>query len=290
MDNLPVELLREIIELAAESDLIQAALLSSVSSQFHTWAQPALCRTVIALEEGYESMPPQLNRTWLETNGRHVRGVLVWGFEDPLSLFELCPHITEFSVWWTDLVELLPVISKLPIRKITSDFSSLFGTSYLHVEQGRSQLFQNVTHLEVIDAQQSWLYIQGLTELPQLTHFAFPEAEYVRSVRDQHNEDTSAIVHDILRSCPRLKVLVMFVQGVSSDSDEHSPEEEEPVEAEVPFRCDEPRMIAIESTIPRWEDWVKGRFSYRNAWEVAEKVVQRNWQRRQLESTRVTTS
>ncbi|TFK69467.1 hypothetical protein BDN72DRAFT_840318 [Pluteus cervinus] len=191
-------------------------------------------------------MPPHLSDTWLEQNGHHVRRVtFLQDLPKYPNFFNVCPHITDLTAYRIDLSGLVrTTISKLPLRRITADIDSF----------------------EVIETPKSWNQIHGLAELPQLTHFAFPEGPFIRHIRDEDSKP-SKIAQEILRNCRRLKLVVL----IRKDDDDWD-QQDEANPSVLPFECDDPRMVAIQRSSDLWS----GVPRERDAWVIAEEMVQRN--------------
>ncbi|KAF7354282.1 Tyrosinase central domain-containing protein [Mycena venus] len=219
--KLPVELERLAFEYAAETRS-EIPNLILVAQRVRVWLEPLLY-TVLQLSSPHlaatvlkslETKPAQ----FLASTVRHV---LVYASTDTLDpeAFERfltsCPGIVTLSITGSITgPNLLPALGNMRIQRLSVDLGELFFRYQCEVEEEKEEefgvnldhpLFATVSHLDIMDDSdiedselegQEWL--QNLSTLPALTNLAFS------TTPNPH------IVHSILGSCPRLRVLVVL--------------------------------------------------------------------------------
>jgi len=155
-----------------------------------------------------------------------------------------CPNLQDLAIWLRPIKFLLPILEKLPLKRLSADFANLVHDDYL------SSTFSNITHLDVVRFYGcTWKEWEVLSELPQLSHLI------VGFLVDLD------VLSNLLRYAAHLQVLIFMPgqEGVMErfDDDQHKI-----------CHIDNDRLVLLYS--PQYpglvEDWVKGGESGLDNW------------------------
>ncbi|KAJ7121819.1 hypothetical protein C8R43DRAFT_1112098 [Mycena crocata] len=205
---LPVELEREIFEIAARSRPGSIPTLVLVASRVKFWVEPFLYRTIILdeytqLVEGYPALScrsfPRVAQgkpsSLFRDSVRHLLlSVVVEGI-DVHCFLTTCSQIENlFLMGHHRLPIYLPAIAALPLKRLHCNLDDLFP-SYSQISFTH-QLFSHLTHLWHLSHVGDPAIWPGLALLPHLTHLAF------------NSEDFIPLFLTFLDTCKSLRVLV----------------------------------------------------------------------------------
>ncbi|KAJ7669842.1 hypothetical protein DFH06DRAFT_1468610 [Mycena polygramma] len=188
---LPIDLERELFDIAALSRPLGIPKLMLVAWRVKTWVEPLLYRTIVVWRSGpYAPPPPAIaghplfyRKTLLpivESKGRSffkdsVRHFFVDQiFEDDTeiqSILSVCTGIE--NLWIFEILpHLLPLVDDLPLERLHCGFFNLLAFKQLDFTH---RLFSRLTHYEVIDypSEEDFEVWRGLALIPNLTHLAF---------------------------------------------------------------------------------------------------------------------
>ncbi|TFK66913.1 hypothetical protein BDN72DRAFT_127077 [Pluteus cervinus] len=269
MDELPLEIVQEIIECSARSNRHQAATLSRVSRAVNDWVRPHLLKSLIYYEDSEEdrNFHPVPSLSWFETNGKYVRNML-WrsGVAKLPPILELCPHLENLALWTyiseANATVLLPILSTLPLRQISVNLQALFSGSDFQNEQGRNSMFRCITHLDIIQRCTEWSQIEGTAQLPCLTHLSILQPS-----------DNVGAVSGALEHCARLRILallrfstIQYQRNVRHIAEENA----------ILCHCSDPRVVGL--MVEVIGDWDAGAMGGRDMWVIAEEIVAKRLQ------------
>ncbi|TFK64837.1 hypothetical protein BDN72DRAFT_846247 [Pluteus cervinus] len=261
MDDLPLELWQTIVEISASSSSSQAASLSEVSGLFHSWVRPIQFR----IFQGYKlrvTSPGFLEAAWFEKNGKYIQD-LIWELEarQLLPLLSSCPNLQNFALWYSgddDLSSFLPILTTIQPRRLSLNLPALFSDSLFTRMHAQDAAFRNLTHLDLISNIDEWAEIEGIGELPSLTHLAYS------------GEFPLEIVHAVLKYCKTLQVLVLLPTLLPQpDWPVFEPETVKGIEFDA--NSDDPRIVVFVCRFR--EDWEKGAQGGKDMWLMAEEIV-----------------
>lgn len=166
------------------------------------------------------------------------------------ELLKHCPFIENLAVWEpSSNVLSASLVSSLQLRRLSIGMESLFGDSR---PDFRHHPFPNLTHLEILEQQTSWSFIEDISLLESLSHLAFNEC----SGRDA--------VEGALKHCKRLRVVIHL------DGDPAEGWFEALSESEV-------RVVVFPNDLSGrgWEnDWDAGTTGGDDVWARADAVVE----------------
>ncbi|TFK66914.1 hypothetical protein BDN72DRAFT_843689, partial [Pluteus cervinus] len=212
---------------------------------------------------------PVPSLSWFETNGKYVRNML-WrsGVAKLPPILELCPHLENLALWTyiseANATVLLPILSTLPLRQISVNLQALFSGSDFQNEQGRNSMFRCITHLDIIQACSMWSHIEGVAQLPCLTHLSL-----------SRRSDNSGAVFGALEQCKQLKILALVRSSTKRyERDIRRSAEEEPMQ----YDCLDPRVVAL--LVEVIGDWETGSSGGPDMWVTAEEIVAKRLEER----------
>ncbi|KJA18317.1 hypothetical protein HYPSUDRAFT_205437 [Hypholoma sublateritium FD-334 SS-4] len=183
--RLPVELERQIVELAAMGSLKSAASLMLVSQRMRKWIEPILY-SVFRLDGWGKPYPPcyatvkarsGLNTTDnspLEQYGQYILHLYIRGrsARTVTKILRNCPHVENLMIWMVVGVDtmLVEVLEARPLKKLSIhavDFLLLYDD-----QPPTRPLALSVTHLDLMEVHDfgegvNW---QTVVTLPNLTH------------------------------------------------------------------------------------------------------------------------
>ncbi|KAJ7431697.1 hypothetical protein B0H11DRAFT_1941338 [Mycena galericulata] len=191
-DGFPVELEREIFEIAALQYPQVIPTLLRVACRVRIWCVPTTYRSRRAdaakdrtsdvlsfkgdkLSPGLEISVPKPDSIFLEG----VHSLLLYqsvDSEDMLAILRICAKTTNLSVY-NDNVDpsLCPYISAMPLKKLAINFRRLMSNP-VRLQDTCGELFSHLTHLDIITAvgdEEPWEQWSSLSHLPSLTHLSF---------------------------------------------------------------------------------------------------------------------
>ncbi|KAJ7119930.1 hypothetical protein C8R43DRAFT_1241712 [Mycena crocata] len=221
----PVDLEREIFEMAAHTRSVPIPTLMLVAWRMREWLEPLLYRTItlprLGIQDGEEKVDgyPLFNDHTLEKMlaskpseflGRSVKNLCLNGVsvDIAISMLSACVGVKNLWISSEQLEECLPLVAQLPLTRLYCDVELLFGWRR-HIDFTHP-MFRRITHLELfdtvdddddtVDDMQVVEFWSGLALLPTLTHLAF------------NDEDFLPLCPTLLRTCPTLRVLVIMIQ------------------------------------------------------------------------------
>ncbi|KAJ7059751.1 hypothetical protein C8F01DRAFT_218341 [Mycena amicta] len=269
--RLPRELERAIFELAAETHPSTVVVLLRVAHRVQEWTEPFLYRIVrVENSKRFDAFLRALRSKpapFLNSSVRHVllEAVIACTVEICLEIISKCRGITTIGTTnsFTGL-DALAALNALPnLRHLTVSLRELFAEEgskdWDKVRINPSEpAFAHVTHLVLHDSMRfnSHVVIPALPGLPRLTHLRLMLHGLT------HND-----VHDILSSCPRLKVLLLT-------SNSRRP----PFDDVQGYPLEDPRLVwALTSNTYNhfWSDWERGVLGLVDLWTLAEELVDR---------------
>ncbi|KAJ7241651.1 hypothetical protein C8J57DRAFT_1369050 [Mycena rebaudengoi] len=195
--SLPLELEREIFEIAATHYPQTMPALLLVAQRVLRWIEPLLYRTLVMGREGCRLDPTALLHIQPATL-KHVQNLLVWGTftcrSDLLRVLPLCGGVQRLAFFETASAP--PVLPALEKMQLPVQYLSLITTSALDLLDPTRPLFRMLTHLDMIDGVAEGPLDFNFAELPALTHLSM------------HGDRRPPFFFALLVSCPRLHVLV----------------------------------------------------------------------------------
>lgn len=248
---LPLELLQDIFELAACSDVSVASRLSTVCRTTHRWTEPLLFHTVIL--ETPRALKAFLNAIsdkpagFVSARVKHL-GIFTPGPSKAIArVLQLCAGVTSLACG----VPLPPNI-QLPANPLVSREQHLLGLS-CRQDWDASALDPSVTHLRVHLTRSDWTpeRLAQLRRLSSLTHMAVICRQSPNAL-----DDVLPILQDILEHVPSLDILLVQVTGRPKRGTKSLVEELNTLASSK-----EPRLVAETapfSVVRQWEDASRG--------------------------------
>ncbi|KAJ6487631.1 hypothetical protein C8R45DRAFT_253508 [Mycena sanguinolenta] len=277
--ELPVELEREIFELAASTDVATALRLAVVARRVQAWVEPIIYSTVVVAHAPGFDYQTQYSRNVLRRRvkdsskaassnqppiprfirtipsrpasffARHVKSLHIGNLSELelLTLLSTCTGISELA-WWAS--------------KVTPDIAAAFGSIYLRrLSVDSSFSFKDlnfptlakITHLDLNFCNYSSPTLPPLGHFPVLTHLSVAyDMAAPPSWRD-----------DVLDSCPRLRIFLLFCDNLFLEE-----------LSGLRQRHADIRVVVIQRPVGSWTaSWVH------DAWPLAESIVR---ERREL--------
>ncbi|KAJ7665897.1 hypothetical protein DFH06DRAFT_262227 [Mycena polygramma] len=281
--DLPVELEREIFELAASTDVRTALRLAIVARRVQAWVEPIIYSRVVVAHPPGVSAQTQYSRSILRTArrlksskepnqipalrfirtipfrpasffARHVKCLQIGNLSEPelITILSACTGISQLG-WWSS--QLTPPVAatfnSLVLRRLSIDSSFDFAKFY---DIARSP-FTNVTHLDISFE----IYFSQATPLgspPVLGRF--PALTHLSVLHHVHTSTTTATWCDaVLKACPRLNILLRFSDTLYYEELSH-----------VRPRHPDLRVVVMASPVGSWTaHWVH------DSWPLAENIV-----------------
>ncbi|KAF9813563.1 hypothetical protein IEO21_05495 [Rhodonia placenta] len=231
--ELPIELVLEILEIAAASSHLSAAAISRVSSWARKLALPCLFETllypVITLNEINWTSGQYFTKPYIPRHlpgpsiplplhvGHHVRNLWVERGNrgspmDEINLFDICPDVEHLAIQSSSIGALYTTCragSRFPcsVRRVTMITPS--PRYEIHVLDGLrlangSLFLHNITHLHMLDLRMS-TYVP-YDRLPNLTHLAVPYLDLGANIAQEPLRTPNGVLDH-----PPLKMLVLTV-------------------------------------------------------------------------------
>ncbi|KAJ7466668.1 hypothetical protein B0H11DRAFT_1733189 [Mycena galericulata] len=218
---LPVELEKEIFEIAAYSRPLCIPKLMLVAWRVKIWVEPLLYRIVVLLGdldclcleemEGYpyedDKIFTRIQSTPTSVFRNSVRHLCLNLIFEPVAEFILSASPGVEDLWIVSYgagnTSLLPIIGPLPLKRLHCCLEALFipetQIDFAH------QLFSHLTHLEIFtdnnpEVTQPW---SEIALIPHLTHLSFNDV------------DLLSLSLNILNTCKSLQVLVFLMFYIS---------------------------------------------------------------------------
>ncbi|KAJ7443156.1 hypothetical protein FB451DRAFT_1437844 [Mycena latifolia] len=203
----PLDLERDIFETTALVHPSTIPGLLRVARRIHIWIEPFLYRVVqVGKDPPYSAMGSAILRatkskpaSFFHNAVRHLVLVIsaTWTFQEAVEVLKVCTGLEGFASEGDFLdPTLLPILEKLPLRRLSTDLYRLFD-GYESIDLTHP-LFTSLTNLEILDPiyDDDTRIIAYLPALPALTHLRLSD-----NVPWKH-------VETLLADCPRLEVLI----------------------------------------------------------------------------------
>ncbi|PPQ97927.1 hypothetical protein CVT26_002972 [Gymnopilus dilepis] len=254
--QLPLELEREVFEIAAQSGSLQCtAELCLVARRVREWVEPFLYEMLIfssydAFPSIYQDDDPDLRKLpAYSTATSHAQHVFLEGLDSRVVMEILlhCTQVTNVSIWacrGVNAYTIGTILKSRPIERLSMNFEDLFPLDCSF----NPAFFPHLTHLELVDMDPIWERCKKLILLPKLTHLSltFPPLMFAQQA---------------LENCRNLRILILKHLGTNN-----------------PFQV-LAANIRVVSTRLLWttreniENWKEGAQGGRDFWQEAEEVV-----------------
>ncbi|KAJ7779619.1 hypothetical protein B0H16DRAFT_1682996 [Mycena metata] len=198
--RLPLELERNIFEMAALSFRSSIPLYLQVAHRIHEWIEPILYNTLIIewprRPQMNEHIPTPADCRTVEFLASNVRQLNVYGSfpDDQLyALLNACKGARDIALWVPfPRPDLVPLLHAIPLERLSVEPRYLFG-GVLRMDFTH---FAALTHLDIRNAAfNDWRLYSGLAHAPALTHLSF---------RDKFQ---SSVLRGALAHCTKLRAL-----------------------------------------------------------------------------------
>ncbi|KAJ7059740.1 hypothetical protein C8F01DRAFT_1254651 [Mycena amicta] len=273
--HLPLELEREIFELAAGNHPEMVVQLIRVAHRVLEWTEPFLYRTVrVQNSPAFTSFQRVLLTKPPAFLAASVRHVLFEALREctPAICIEIlskCPGIINVgtSTRFTG-PKALSWLGTLPnLRYLAVSIAELFGakTSMYGKVIPTEPVFAHVTHLSLHDNMEHThhLVCPALPGMPRLTH--------IRLLLRGLPVDA---VRDILSGCARLQLLLLTHYEATYDL------------RHLGYPTNDPRLVFAQASdvyVHFWSDWERGTLGLFDVWALAEETVQKRKRNPNLE-------
>ncbi|KAJ7241561.1 hypothetical protein C8J57DRAFT_1560732 [Mycena rebaudengoi] len=193
---LPLDLEREIFEMAANRypETIPALLL--VAQRVLQWIEPLLYRTLVFIAQESRRDPEAFCPESAKL-AKYVQNMLIWAaprrVDFALRALASCSGIRKLMLFEPRLT-MLPALEKMKLRHLTVDLQGLFGITAI---DSARPLFRALTHLRLLNRPPEL----NFGELPALTHLCLPDYYSL------------GLISSTLANCSRLCVLVIMLWG-----------------------------------------------------------------------------
>ncbi|KAJ7461204.1 hypothetical protein FB451DRAFT_1096140 [Mycena latifolia] len=199
----PLELERQIFEICALSLPISMANLMLVAWRVKAWMEPLLYRTItISQDDSKGRWPVFTSQTLLSSMKTRPASFfkdavhnlcLHDGFRDALAeILSVCTGVE--NLWVTGVkADMLPSFAALLLKQLHGPIDPYFTAFPLD-----HPFFSQITHLELFDFPDDNSIVSRLPLIPNLTHLAFYDPDFIR-----------ACSH-LLETCTSLCVLIYF--------------------------------------------------------------------------------
>ncbi|KAF7373490.1 hypothetical protein MSAN_00558900 [Mycena sanguinolenta] len=254
MSNLPVELQREIFEIAVRSNYKDAALklkLSLVAHHVHFWVDTVFYEIVMILGEASGAEFVEL----IDSKpsgffGPVVKSLLLIGVGASICarILSKCTGIQSFAWWVLGRDDPTLAASQLPLQRLGLAFRDL---AFLIAAHPPPIWLATLTHLETSISERSDGDLKQLRLFPRLTH--------VSLYAPKHSDSYAQMVID---NCPNLQILGMTLGTRDA------------AVATAVSLADSRIVVVLPDSINRpFEDWEAAHFGLPNLWTRAEDVL-----------------
>ncbi|KAJ7175005.1 hypothetical protein C8R43DRAFT_1119035 [Mycena crocata] len=269
---LPVELEREIFEMAARSRVQTIPTLMLVASRVKIWVEPLLYRTLFVSNdraarqipalpwETFQSIARQKPAILLRCSVRHIFLDIPDGVpsQDVIWLFTACSHIENMCITGSPSSQLRQHLSghvPLPLKRLYCDLHDFFlSSSQMNFTH---PLFSHLTHLFHFGRPPPESEILAL--IPHISHLAFYNIFFI------------PLFLDLLNTCKSLLVLVYLDEASDGLPDVNPRRAEHPRYARL---VEALRFVAMKYSNGR-QDWQMGAHRGVDFWSQAEDFVAR---------------
>jgi len=110
------------------------------------------------------------------------------------TLLSFCPNVVQFATWRDRIRPILPVVNRLPLRRLAANFDDFTYEDFL-----TEPLFVKLTHLDVLSfTGDTWdKHFKALIHLPNLTHLSIG------------SEIETGVISQLLLRCRLLQILII---------------------------------------------------------------------------------
>ncbi|KAJ4489873.1 hypothetical protein J3R30DRAFT_3276980 [Lentinula aciculospora] len=255
LQDLPVELERSILEIAARLDLKTAMNLSLVCHQIKDWTQPFIYEMVTLGAGDIALFLRTMEMFPVDFFAQSVKRLCLTVSVKPIDarrILQACTGISSLACWvdfigWTPSIPFRALLHPLPLRRLSIEVAhfkklSLPECAWIH----------SLTCLDLIFWREDSLLISELRFLPALTHLALKFLQHP-------NIEDSALVY-ILSVAPALQALCLVTDEDDLEMFEHT-------------KLVDLRVVCVphpESVID-WEASYRGRL---NMWSQVEGIIE----------------
>ena len=163
---------------------------------------------------------------------------------------EACHNVGNLALWTLiPTREFLPAFEVLSLNKLST---SLEGLSF---EDLKSSAFRNITHLDITAGLDTGPH-HGWPKWRAFSHFTFLTHLAINNINIRENLDE--IIHNLLRDCQRLQIL-LIVEVMNSLDLKNVP-------------VSDPRLILMKIQGYTIEDWIEGANGNEDVWRCAEEI------------------
>ncbi|TFK69466.1 hypothetical protein BDN72DRAFT_959540 [Pluteus cervinus] len=279
--TLPMDVIREIFEFAARGAPDLALTLLLVSPESCEWISALLYRTIIMSREEIQpkGFPHACNNKLVDLYAPKVRHILLDsdGTQHQESGHFIISNLHKFTNAAHISIRSEKAISIESLSIIHPPHLSLSATAILKLVHPTERTlpsvsaFLNMTHLQILawtftfPNPKRWESWQGLADLPQLTHLAFPY-DNSQFKGDYFRQD---LMPGALKNCKKLRVFMFRItwmnHSLQGDPCRLYTDDKDPT-----VHPDHRVVVFVCSYVGEWLHGVRGG---KNAWDMAEEVV-----------------
>ncbi|TFK61272.1 hypothetical protein BDN72DRAFT_904252 [Pluteus cervinus] len=248
--TLPPELERIIFEYTAKKSRRDIPRLMLVAHRISIWLKPILYETIIRPNHQNKLVDYNPPTETLPTYALHVRHLLISVSTEAPEVTQYltsCKNIENLALW--SIVHhpnLLRLISPLHLKRLSINLSALAGRT--HPFEYILPALTHLTHLEIVNQQFGWENIEGIQDIPNLTHLAFNGLKPLSILEDRILDG---------EGCEALEVVVLLEMTVGDLKG---------------LRKEDGRVVCVGGG--NWvDDWEKGTLGEEDFWTRAEFVV-----------------
>ncbi|TFK68811.1 hypothetical protein BDN72DRAFT_897787 [Pluteus cervinus] len=267
INDLPIELQREIFYIAATADLQNATQIVRVARRICAWVQPIIYAMVTLGSQDTELFLRTVHSKPRQFFAAHVKRLCLSvsvSAPNAAHILTVCTGVRDLAFWVdflgaspTDVGSLHSYISPLPLRRLSMELSHILDLMTRSGDLSQYPWSAGLTHLDVV----FWTHeetpsIPGLERFPALTHLA---------LWLQHSRVSATSLATILSACNLLRILVIVVdeaESLAPDQDTFA----------------DPRIVLIPylDVVPDWEAPMRG---LPDTWSRAEDLVRAQMQK-----------
>ncbi|KAJ7109570.1 hypothetical protein C8R43DRAFT_1043136 [Mycena crocata] len=254
---LPLELERQIFEMAAHIRPLSILTLMLVASRVKIWLEPLLYRTISVsmppldvvqghLNPSWETLIPAFKSKSIPFLRHSVRNLFIYHDvpeEHSEWLLHACSGIEDLYIWSADHIH-PSTLADLRLKRIHCVINYLFGHG-VQIDFTHS-FFSHLTHIDVFDSISDIDMWTQLSLIPHLTHLAF------------NGVDSVPLFLCLLRACASLRVLVVLNPG--------------PPDADMAQLSEDTRFVLTNCTA-FFQDWQMGAHAGIDFWSRAEDLI-----------------